>query len=72
MNKDTGSHSVNPLIYRELRFLKNHIREGSRFSFKNGGNPYKGVVYRRGGLARFSLVRYGFAAITLLTQQVFH
>ena len=48
-------HSMSPfpLIYRG--FLKNHRRieggEGSRFSCKNkgrgGGNPCRGVVYRR-------------------------
>ena len=50
-----------PLIYRGLRFFKNHGKGNQDFLVKLGSSPYKeGYVYRRMGKLCFSLRMYGF------------
>ena len=52
-----NNHSITPLIYRGLRFLKNHRRGwGSRFLVKMGGLSIEG-----GGKC-FLLMMYGFCS----------
>ena len=50
--------------------LKNHRREGSRSSCKNGGSPYR---WRGGGESTDFYEKYmDFVAAMLFTQQIFH
>ena len=65
-------HSVKPLIYRGLAFLKNHSRGDQDFLLKMGGGGRVGVahvgevVYRKGGKHCFSLEIYGFCGSNAL------
>ena len=61
-------HSVNPLIYKGLGFLKNHRRGGDQdFLVKMEGETHvEEVVYRKGGKHCFSLVIYGFCSSNAL------
>ena len=58
--------------------LKNHRREGSRSSCKNGGSPYRwggggGGGWKVGGESPDFFEKYmDFVAAMLFTQQVFH
>ena len=56
-------HSVTPLIYRGLGFLKNHRRGDQDFLVKMGWGGGGGVDYRvEGGMGQhcFSLIIFGF------------
>ena len=66
-------HSVKPIIYRGLGFLKNHRRGDQYFLVKMGGVAHKEgvgvgglVVFRKGGKHCFSLVMYGLCSSNAL------
>ena len=57
--------------------LKNHRREGSRSSCKNGGSPYRwrgggGLLKVEGESTDFYEKYTDFVAAMLFTQQIFH
>ena len=57
--------------------LKNHRREGSRSSCKNGGSPYRwrgggGLLKVEGESTDFYEKYMDFVAAMLFTQQIFH